>query len=56
MEVDKVVLTWRILGFYIQCLKELSFAKSISTGNNCLLIPDMNHYMTHKESIQNTRE
>ena len=35
MKVDKGVSTWRIWGFYIQCLKELTFAKSKSTGNNC---------------------
>ena len=35
MKVDKSVSTWRIWGFYIQCLKELTFAKSKSTGNNC---------------------
>ena len=28
MKVDKGVSTWRIWGFYIQCLKELTFAKS----------------------------
>ena len=32
MKVDKGVSTWRIWGFYIQCLKELTFAKSKSTG------------------------
>ena len=37
MKVDKGVSTWRIWGFYIQCLKELSFAKSKITGNNCPL-------------------
>ena len=35
MKVDKGVSTWRICGFYIQCLKEFTFAKSKSTGNNC---------------------
>ena len=35
MKDDKGVSTWRIWGFYIQCLKELTFAKSKSTGNNC---------------------
>ena len=35
MKVDKGVSTWKIWGFYIQCLKELTFAKSMSTGNNC---------------------
>ena len=35
MKTDKGVSTWRIWGFYIQCLKELTFAKSKSTGNNC---------------------
>ena len=37
MKVDKGVSTWRIWGFYIQCFKELTFAKSKSTGNNCPL-------------------
>ena len=35
MKVYKGVSTWRIWSFYIQCLKELTFAKSKSTGNNC---------------------
>ena len=34
MKVDKGVSTWRIWGFYIQCLKELNFAKSKNTGIN----------------------
>ena len=33
MKVDKGVSTWRIWSFYIQYLKELTFAKSKSTGN-----------------------
>ena len=28
MKVDKGVSTWMICGFYIQCLKELTFFKS----------------------------
>ena len=35
MKVHKGVSTWRIWGFYIQCLKELTFDNSKSTGNNC---------------------
>ena len=35
IDLYKGVSTWRIRGFYIQCLKELTFAKSKSTGNNC---------------------
>ena len=35
MKVDTGVSIWRIWDFYIQCLKELTFAKSKSTGNNC---------------------
>ena len=35
MKVDTYVSTWRVWGFYIQCLKELTFAKSKSLGNNC---------------------
>ena len=37
MKVDKCVSTLRIWGCYIQGLKELTFAKSKSTGNNCPL-------------------
>ena len=41
MKIDKGVSTWRIWGFYryiyIECLKELTFAKSKNTGNNCPL-------------------
>ena len=35
MKVDKGVSTWRILGLYIQCLKELTLTNSKSTDNNC---------------------
>ena len=34
MKVDKGVSTWRIWGFYIQCLKELTFATSKRIVNN----------------------
>ena len=34
MKVDKGILTWKIWGVYIQFLKELTFGKSKSTGNN----------------------
>ena len=32
MKFDKDVSTWRIWGFYIQCLKELNFANIKSIG------------------------
>ena len=35
MKYDKGVSTWKIWGFYIQCINELTIAKSKSIGNNC---------------------
>ena len=52
MKVDKGVSIWRIWGFYIQCFKELTFAKR--TGNNCILVTD--HFRLYKESLLSTRE
>ena len=39
IKVDESISTWRVLGFYIQCLRKLIVAKSMSTsaGNNCPL-------------------
>ena len=49
MKVNDVVSTWRMCGFYVQFLKKLTFAKRTG-NNNCILVPDTNHYRQHKES------
>ena len=48
MAVDKCVLTWMNWKFYIQCISpRVRSLAAISPDNNCIFVPDMNHYRPH---------